>query len=58
MVYTSYVLTRMSGIAIATDVIVAVLPIPVIWRLNMKRRTRIYLVAILSVGWMYVPSSR
>ncbi|KAJ0363084.1 hypothetical protein COL26b_013089 [Colletotrichum chrysophilum] len=34
-----------------TDVCFAVLPIPVIWTLQMKRRTRIYLIGILSLGY-------
>ncbi|KAI8223343.1 hypothetical protein K4K54_006213 [Colletotrichum sp. SAR 10_86] len=37
-----------------TDVCFAVLPIPVIWTLQMKRRTRIYLIGILSLGYCAV----
>ena len=39
---------------IATDVLFAIFPIFVIWPLNMKRRLRIYLICILSLGYMYV----
>ncbi|KAF4899282.1 hypothetical protein CGCF415_v010555 [Colletotrichum fructicola] len=37
-----------------TDVCFAVLPIPVIWTLQMKRRTRIYLIGILSLDYCAV----
>jgi hypothetical protein len=39
---------------IFTDVLFAVFPIPIIWTLQMKRKLRIYLVAILSLGYLYV----
>jgi hypothetical protein len=39
---------------IATDIASATLPIPIIWGLKMKRRTRIYLVGILSLGYLAV----
>lgn len=37
---------------IATDVSFAVLPLPLIWHLQMKRKIRIYLVFVLSLGYM------
>ncbi|EFQ33948.1 hypothetical protein CGRA01v4_12429 [Colletotrichum graminicola] len=39
---------------IFTDVCFATLPIPIIWVLQMKLRTRIYLVGILSLGYLAV----
>jgi hypothetical protein len=37
-----------------TDVVCATLPIPIIYSLNMKFRTRIYLIGIMSLGWVTV----
>ncbi|OJJ45217.1 hypothetical protein ASPZODRAFT_133842 [Penicilliopsis zonata CBS 506.65] len=39
---------------IITDVALAILPIPIIWRLNMKKSVRLYLVGILSLGYLAV----
>ncbi|KAH7305210.1 hypothetical protein B0I35DRAFT_483981 [Stachybotrys elegans] len=39
---------------IVTDVVTATLPVPLIWKLKMKKRTRIYLIAVLSLGYMAV----
>ncbi|EPE10265.1 integral membrane protein [Ophiostoma piceae UAMH 11346] len=39
---------------ILTDVALAIIPIPIIWGLNMKMATRLYLVAILSLGYLAV----
>ncbi|KAK1752336.1 hypothetical protein QBC47DRAFT_350497 [Echria macrotheca] len=39
---------------IFTDVLFAVFPIPIIWTLQMKKKTRIYLVVILSLGYFAV----
>lgn len=39
---------------IFTDVIFGIVPIPVIWKLQMKRRTRLYLIGILSLGYLAV----
>ncbi|KAH7406684.1 hypothetical protein DE146DRAFT_399776 [Phaeosphaeria sp. MPI-PUGE-AT-0046c] len=36
---------------IGTDVLFACLPIPLIWRLQLNSRTKISLIAILSLGW-------
>lgn len=38
---------------IFTDVAFATIPVPVIWRLQMKTRTRIYLIAVFSLGYVY-----
>ncbi|KAK1454354.1 hypothetical protein CCUS01_10471 [Colletotrichum cuscutae] len=40
----------LSGFNIFTDVILATLPVPVIWNLQMKRRLRLYAIGILSLG--------
>ena len=39
---------------IATDVALASLPVPIVWSLKMDRRTRLYLVGILSLGYAAV----
>ncbi|GKT85827.1 integral membrane protein [Colletotrichum tofieldiae] len=39
---------------IFTDVCFATLPIPIIWVLQMKLRTRIYLIGVLSLGYLAV----
>jgi hypothetical protein len=37
-----------------SDIVCATLPIPIIWTLNMKLRTRLYLVGVLSLGYITV----
>ncbi|KAK8054707.1 hypothetical protein PG994_009774 [Apiospora phragmitis] len=39
---------------ILTDVVFATLPVSIIWRLQMARRARVYLVSILSLGYAAV----
>lgn len=39
---------------IFTDVCFATLPVNIIWTLQMKLRTRIYLIIVLSLGYLYV----
>ncbi|KAM5352647.1 hypothetical protein ACJ41O_005369 [Fusarium nematophilum] len=39
---------------IFTDVLFATFPIPIIWQLQMKLRTRLYLIGILSLGYIAV----
>ncbi|KAK3326856.1 hypothetical protein B0H66DRAFT_589376 [Apodospora peruviana] len=39
---------------IFTDVLFAVFPIPIIWTLQMKRKLRLYLIGILSLGYFAV----
>ncbi|KAK4117814.1 hypothetical protein N656DRAFT_62873 [Canariomyces notabilis] len=39
---------------IFTDVLFAVFPVPIIWTLQMKRKLRIYLVGIMSLGYFAV----
>lgn len=39
---------------IFTDVAFAILPIPIIWALQLKLRTRLYLVIVLSLGYVAV----
>ncbi|KAK1511177.1 uncharacterized protein CCOS01_14939 [Colletotrichum costaricense] len=43
-----------TGFNIFTDVILATLPVPVIWNLQMKRRLRLYAIGILSLGYFAV----
>jgi hypothetical protein len=37
---------------IFTDVLFATFPVPIIWTLKMKRKLRIYLIGILSLGYL------
>lgn len=37
---------------IITDLILALLPVPIIWALQMKQRVRIYVIGILSLGYL------
>ncbi|KAJ5966614.1 hypothetical protein N7481_013328 [Penicillium waksmanii] len=39
---------------IFTDVFFATIPIPIIWTLQMRRKVRIYLIGILSLGYLAV----
>ncbi|WYZ33907.1 hypothetical protein EsH8_I_000183 [Colletotrichum jinshuiense] len=39
---------------IITDLILALLPVPIIWALQMKQRVRIYVIGILSLGYFAV----
>ncbi|CAK7230180.1 hypothetical protein SCUCBS95973_007485 [Sporothrix curviconia] len=39
---------------IFTDVALAAIPIPIIWGLNMKKTTRLYLIGVLSLGYLAV----
>ncbi|RYP71169.1 hypothetical protein DL771_004969 [Monosporascus sp. 5C6A] len=39
---------------IVSDVALASLPVPVVWRLKMDRRTRLYVIGILSLGYLAV----
>lgn len=41
----------MAAFNIFTDVFYATMPIPIIWQLQMKRKTRMYLVGVLSLGY-------
>ncbi|KAK8136139.1 hypothetical protein PG984_004079 [Apiospora sp. TS-2023a] len=43
-----------TGFNIFTNVALATLPIPIIWSLQMKTSTRLYIVGILSLGWVAV----
>jgi hypothetical protein len=43
------------AINIATDLIFALIPIPIVWKLQVNLRTRIGLGAILGLGLLYVP---
>lgn len=37
-----------------TDVMYSVLPIPIIWKLQMPRKTRVYVILVLSTGYLAV----
>ncbi|TEA21671.1 hypothetical protein C8034_v004592 [Colletotrichum sidae] len=43
-----------TALNIVTDVILATLPIPIIWNLQMKRKVRLYVIGILSLGYFAV----
>lgn len=39
------------GLSIFTDILLASLPIPVIWQLQLKTKVRVYLIIMLALGW-------
>ncbi|KAL7939924.1 hypothetical protein V8C42DRAFT_349954 [Trichoderma barbatum] len=43
-----------TGFNIFSDVVIATLPVPVIWTLKMPFRTRAYLIAVLSLGYIAI----
>lgn len=43
--------------AAVTDIIFGILPITVIWNLNMNRKAKMVVGCLLALGIMYVPSS-
>ncbi|KXH29034.1 hypothetical protein CSIM01_02103 [Colletotrichum simmondsii] len=43
-----------TGFNIFTDVVLATLPVPIIWNLQMKRRLRLYAIGILSLGYLSI----
>lgn len=45
-------LTEGIALNIFTDVVLATLPVPVIWSLQMKLRLRLYVIGILSLGYL------
>ncbi len=46
------VLTNDVACHIFTDVVLGALPIPIIWSLKMKLRQRLYVIAILNLGYL------
>jgi len=42
-----------TGFSVATDIMLAVIPIPIIWSLRLRPRVRFYLIGILSLGYLY-----
>nr|XP_036579392.1 uncharacterized protein CTRU02_10638 [Colletotrichum truncatum]KAF6786939.1 integral membrane protein [Colletotrichum truncatum] len=53
--FTSLAVANLSlAFNIFTDVCFATLPIPIIWVLQMKLRTRVYLIVVLSLGYFAV----
>ena len=51
------VLIELAGVSALTDLIFALLPIPLVRRLQMNRRTKVAIIAILSLGILYGSSS-
>ncbi|KAI1850769.1 hypothetical protein JX265_004480 [Neoarthrinium moseri] len=43
-----------TAVNIFTDIVLATLPVPVIWSLNLNRRKRLSVIGILSLGWVAV----
>lgn len=43
-----------SALNIVTDIAFALMPVPVIWRIKLRRRVRLYLVGIISLGYVAV----
>lgn len=41
--------------SIFSDVLLAVIPVPIVWNLQMARRLRLYLIGVLSLGYLCVP---
>ena len=44
----------LAAFTIFTDVLLATVPIPIIWKLQMKRRVKMYLIGVLSLGYTLV----
>lgn len=42
--------------SIFSDVVLAVIPVPIVWNLQMARKLRLYLIGILSLGYLCVVS--
>jgi hypothetical protein len=42
-----------AGLNIATDLLVAALPIRRLWKLQLPMRQKIALVSIMTIGWLY-----
>lgn len=47
-------LTYKPALNIFTDVVLATLPVPVVWNLQMKLKLRLYVIGILSLGYLFV----
>lgn len=47
---TSY----MIAFSIFSDVLLAVIPVPIVWNLQMARKLRLYLIGVLSLGYLCV----
>ncbi len=43
--------SRFTALSIFTDILLASLPIPVIWKLQLKTKIRVYLIIMLALGW-------
>jgi len=44
---------RLTVVNIVTDIILAVLPVPVVWNLQLNKRTKATLIVILGLGFLY-----
>lgn len=52
------VANRITAFNIFTDVLFATIPIPIVWNLRMKRRVRMYLIGVFSLGYLFaLPSN-
>ncbi|KAI0191537.1 hypothetical protein EV127DRAFT_493266 [Xylaria flabelliformis] len=40
-----------TALSMFTDILLATLPIPVVWQLQLKKKIRIYLIIMLALGW-------
>ncbi|KZL86411.1 integral membrane protein, partial [Colletotrichum incanum] len=43
-----------TSLNIFTDVVLATLPVPIVWKLQMKLKLRLYLIGVLSLGYLAV----
>ena len=48
----------MGSLNVLTDLLLLVLPLPSLWRLQMRRRTKVQVAGIFSIGGLLVISSR
>lgn len=46
------VANQVTAFNIFTDILFATIPIPIVWNLRMKRRVRMYLIGVFSLGYL------
>jgi hypothetical protein len=46
-----------AGLSVLTDILIMLIPAAMIWNLQMPRRKKIAVWAVLSLGWVYVEPS-
>ena len=44
---------RLTAVNIVTDIILAVLPVPLVWNLQLSKRAKTTLIVILGLGFLY-----